>query len=199
MVRSLRRPDEEGKAGGSRPAGRLPPSPPPAPCHGGSVPGSAAGGAREAGHKPPLKAGERRSRGGGEREGPGGGRRAEIRSSNEKWSFFSFFLLKTGANLRARQTLPFPLAPSQRALGKPQPRRALPPGRAASAEVSVFSSESRARQGPSPGPKPAGCAAPRAGLHIYNAQFSLAEQGRTDCATSFHVVETLWGNYLSPP
>lgn len=61
MVRSLRRPDEEGRAGGSCPQGRLPPSAPPAPSHGGSRPGCAAGAAREGEPDPALRAGERRS------------------------------------------------------------------------------------------------------------------------------------------
>jgi len=123
MVRSRRRPDEEGRAGGSLPAGRLPPSPPPAPSHGGSVPGSAAGAAREGEHKPPLNAGAAAATWGA----AGGSRRAGIWSCEEKWRVLRFLLLKIGAKPKARQTLPFSLAPSQRAPGKPQPRRALPP------------------------------------------------------------------------
>lgn len=161
----------------------------PVPSHGGRLPRSAAGAA--------PRAGERRSRGG--REGPGGGgRRAGIWSSEEECGGVRFLLLKAAANARARQTLPLPLAPPQPAPGIPQPRRALPPGRAASAKkVSIFSSESRARQGPPPAPKPAGCAAPRVGLHVYNARFSSAKQRCAGCATSFRVVETFWGNSSS--
>lgn len=185
----MRRPDEEGREGGRKPPRGPPPSPAP------SRPTAAA--SRGALLEPPRGPGK----GGAAVGGRGLAAAAEGRESGplrKSAGGVRFLLLKAAANARARQTLPLPLAPPQPAPGSPQPRRALPPGRAASAKkVSIFSSESRARQGPPPAPKPAGCAAPRVGLHVYNARFSSAKQRCAGCATSFRVVETFWGNSSS--